>query len=42
MRARTQNQDFYIPSKEEGSAKSGQHDRLEFALARLKSAMEKK
>jgi hypothetical protein len=39
---RTQNQDVYIPSKEGGTAKSGQHDRLELALSRLKSAMERK
>jgi hypothetical protein len=39
---RTQNQDFYLPSKEEAPAKSGQHDGLELALARLKSAMERK
>jgi hypothetical protein len=40
--SRTQNQDFYLPSKEGGTAKSGQHDGLELALSRLKSAMEKK
>jgi hypothetical protein len=39
---RTQNQDFYLLSKEEDAAKSGQHDGLELALARLKSAMEGK
>jgi hypothetical protein len=39
---RTQNQDFYLLSKEEGAAKSGRHDALESALSRLKSAMETK
>jgi hypothetical protein len=39
---RTQNQDFYLLSKEGSTAKSAQHDGLELALARLKSAMEKK
>jgi hypothetical protein len=39
---RTQNQDFYLLSKEENPAKSGQHDGLELALSRLKSAMERK
>ena len=39
---RTQNQDFYLLSKEEGPPKSGQHDGLELALTRLKSAMERK
>ena len=39
---RTQNQDFYLFSKEEGTAKSGRHDGLELALSHLKSAMEQK
>jgi hypothetical protein len=39
---RTQNQDSYLLSNMEGVAKSGQHDGLELALARLKSAMERK
>ncbi len=39
---RTQNQDFYLPSKEDDRTKSGPHDLLELALARLKSAMEQK
>ncbi len=39
---RTLNQDFYLPSKKIDRTKSEPHDRLELALARLKSAMEQK
>ena len=39
---RTQNQDFYLPSKGGGTTKSGQSNELELALARLKTAMEQK
>jgi hypothetical protein len=39
---RTQKQDSYPHSKDEDAAKSPQHDGLELALTRLKSAMEQK
>jgi len=39
---RTQNQDFYLLSKTGGGGKSDQPGGLELALARLKSAMERK
>lgn len=40
--SRTKNQDFSVLSNEDSPAKSGQHDGLELALARLKSAIEGK
>jgi len=39
---RTQNQDFYLLSKNGGGGESGQPGGLELALAHLKSAMERK
>ena len=39
---RTLNQDSYLTSKEGNTAKSGQYNRLELALSRLKTAIEQK